>query len=259
MWELGQYVPGDSFLHRLDPRTKLVSMLLYGLTLLLAPTWQILFLAGLPLLPLLGAAGLPWGHVWAQLKPLIPFLLVIFLFQAFYTPGEVVAAVGPWAISREGLDYGLLALGRVVFLLLAATLLTAITDTLALGYALEWFFWPAERWGVPAGELALMLTLALRFIPTLMEEGERILRAQIARGAKLRATPLHLLPFLIPLFVSAFRRAETLALAMEARGYRGSRGRTRMREYRFQFLDYLFLLGIWSLTAWILYLRFKGC
>ncbi|CEP68012.1 ABC/ECF transporter, transmembrane component [Moorella glycerini] len=256
--ELGQYIPGTSSIHHLDPRSKLLGLLLYGIALLAAPTGMAASLTGATILPVIILAGLPPAFIWRQLRPLIVFLLIIFIFQVAFTPGEVMAAVGPVRITREGLNYGLLALARVFFLVLAAAVLMATTDPLALADGLERLLRPGQRLGLPAGELALMLTLALRFVPTLLEEAERIMRAQVARGATFQGSKIkNLMPLVIPLFVSAFRRAEGLAEAMEARAYRGSQGRTRMRELHFKAADYLFLLLAGLLAAGSAYYRLR--
>jgi len=254
--ELGQYIPGKSYIHRLDPRAKLLGLLLYGAALLLAPTGAAASLSGAVILPVVILAGLPPAYIWRQLRPLVIFMAIIFFFQAALTPGQVVAAAGPLLLTREGLNYGIMALARVFFLVLAASLITATTDPLALADGLERLLRPGQRIGLPAGELALMLTLALRFVPTLLAEAERIMRAQVARGASFRGYQVkNLMPLVIPLFVSAFRRAENLAEAMEARAYQGGRGRTRMRELHFRAPDYLFFFLAVSLVAGVVYYR----
>jgi energy-coupling factor transport system permease protein len=256
--ELGQYVPGASSIHRLDPRSKLAGLVLYGIALLTAPTGIAASLAGATIIPVIILAGVPPAFIWRQLKPLVVFLVIIFIFQAALTPGQVIAGVGPVGVTREGLNYGLLALARVFFLVLAASVLMATTDPLALADGLERLLRPGQVLGLPAGELALMLTLALRFVPTLLEEAERIRRAQVARGATFRGSNIkNLMPLIIPLFISAFRRAEGLAEAMEARAYRGSQGRTRMRELHFRAADYLFLLLAGLLAAGSAYYRLR--
>lgn len=258
-FELGQYVPGNSAIHRLDPRAKLLGLFLYGLALLAAPTGGAAILAGSVALPLVLAAGLSPSFIWRQLRPLVIFLALIFFLQLVTTPGTILMHLGPVPLTREGLNLGFLALARVFFLVLAAVLLTATTDPLALADGLERLLAPGQRVGLPSEELALMLTLALRFVPTLLEEAERIMRAQIARGASFRGLQLkNLLPLVIPLFVSAFRRAEGLAEAMEARAYQAGKGRTRMRELNFTATDFVFLLLAGVLAAGSLYYRLKS-
>ncbi|WP_258358879.1 energy-coupling factor transporter transmembrane component T family protein [Moorella sulfitireducens] len=256
MVELGQYIPGTSCIHYLDPRAKLLGLFFYGLALLLAPTGITASLTGAAILPVIVLAGLAPSFIWRQLKPLLVFLVIIFFLQVALTPGEIIAAIGPLRITREGLDYGIMALARVFFLIVAASVLMATTDPLALADGLERLLRPGQRFGLPSVELALMLTLALRFVPTLLEEAERIMRAQVARGATFRGSQVkNLMPLIIPLFISAFRRAEGLAEAMEARAYRGGKGRTRMRELHFKPADYIFLLLAVLLVAGTAYYR----
>jgi len=248
--ELGQYIPGTSAIHRLDPRIKLLSLFLYGVAILLAPTSTAAFIVGSIIFPLIVLAGLAPAFIWRQMRPLLFFMVIVFVFQAVLTPGVTLVYVGPVGITREGLNLGLMALARVFYLVLAAALLTATTDPLSLADGLEKLLRPGQKVGLPAQELALMLTLALRFIPTMLEEAERIMRAQMARGANFRGSKIkNLMPLIIPLFVSAFRRAEGLAEAMEARAYRGGKGRTRMRELNLKKADYFFFLMAIVLVA----------
>lgn len=253
--ELGQYIPGKSVVHRLDPRTKLISLFLYGIAILLAPTGIAAALTGATIIPLIGLAGLVPSFIWRQVRPLLIFMLIVFVLQAALTPGETVAKIGPLVITREGLDLGIIALARVFFLVLAAALLTATTEPLSLADGLEKLLFPGQRIGIPVQELALMFTLALRFVPTMLEEAGRIMRAQMARGAVFRGSKIkNLIPLIIPLFVSAFRRAEGLAEAMEARAYQGGRGRTHLRELRMYKVDYLFLiLAVTLVTGSLIY------
>lgn len=245
-FELGRYLPGESLIHRLDPRSKILGLLLYGLALLLAPGPGSLLTVGT--LSLIGAAlaRLSWRYLWSQLRPLAIFLLVVLLMQAALTPGPPAASLGPVSFTREGLNLGLMAAGRVIFLLIAAALLTATTSPLSLAQGLQGLLSPGIIFKLPVEELTLMLTLAIRFIPTLVEEAERIMRAQAARGFSLERRSLwkqgkSLLPLLIPLFVGTLKRAEDLAQAMEARGYQGGRKRTSWRQLKMAWRDYLFL------------------
>ncbi|NLW07828.1 MAG: energy-coupling factor transporter transmembrane protein EcfT [Clostridia bacterium] len=243
VFELGQYMPGNSAIHRLDPRTKLLSLFFYGVAILLAPNATAALISGSVIFPLIIVAGLRLAFIWRQLRPLLIFMTIVFAFQAVLTPGEALAAVGPAIITREGLNLGLMALARVFYLVLAAALLTATTDPLSLADGLEKLLRPGTRLGLPSQELALMLTLALRFVPTMLEEAERIMRAQMARGASFKGLKVkNLMPLIIPLFISAFRRAEALAEAMEARAYQGGKGRTRMRELALRPADYIFFI-----------------
>ncbi|MGB9661567.1 MAG: energy-coupling factor transporter transmembrane component T family protein [Moorellaceae bacterium] len=259
--DLGRYVPGNGWFHRLDPRGKILGLFLYGLSLLLVP--EPVHLLALGVLSLIGwaLAGLPWRHLWAQLGPLWFFLLVVLAMQATFTPGTPMVEIGPLSLTWEGLHLGLIATGRVIFLLAGAALLTATTTPLSLTQGLQSLLRPAARLRLPVEELTLMLTLALRFVPTLAEEAERIMRAQAARGFSLERRGLlrqgkNLLPLLIPLFVSTLKRAEDLAQAMEARGYQGGKKRTLRRQLKMAGIDYLFValnvlvLGLAAVWHW---------
>lgn len=248
--ELGQFIPGNSIVHGLDPRVKLLSLFLYGVAILLAPTGIAAVLVGCAIIPLIGLAGIQASFIWHQLRPLLIFMVIIFAVQVLLTPGETVFTIGFVQVTGEGLNLGLMALARVFFLVMAASLLTATTDPLSLSDGLEKLLMPGRRIGLPAQELALMLTLALRFVPTMLEEAERIMRAQMARGASFKGRKIiNLMPLIIPLFISAFRRAEGLAEAMEARAYQGGKTRTRMRELQLKRKDYIFFLLTVILTA----------
>ncbi|MDK2821178.1 MAG: energy-coupling factor transport system permease protein [Clostridia bacterium] len=232
-------------------------MFIYAIALLIAPTGAAALVVGLIILLPIIAARLELIFIWRQLRPLIIFLFFVFIFQAVFTPGSTLAFIGPVKITYEGVNLGLLAFVRVVFLVLAATVLTATTAPMSVADGLERLLSPGEKLGLPAHELALMLTLALRFVPTLMGEAERIIKAQMARGASFRGTQIkNLLPLIIPLFISAFRRAEALAEAMESRAYHGGKGRTRMRELKLKTADFLFLVITIFLLAGSLYYRY---
>ncbi|PZN09177.1 energy-coupling factor transporter transmembrane protein EcfT [Thermaerobacter sp. FW80] len=233
---LGQYVPGDSPLHRLDPRTKVVLLAAYSLVLFLVRQWAAYgVLAGF----VLGAAvlaRLPLAGVLGGMRPMLWLVGLTLVLNLVAVPGDPLLTLGPLVATQQGLELGLRLAVRLLLLVTAAALLTLTTSPIALTDGLEALLRPLGR-RVPAHELAMMMTIALRFIPTLAEEAERIMKAQMARGAQFhRGGPLRrlraLVPLLVPLFVGAFRRADELALAMEARGYRGGAGRTRYRELR---------------------------
>ena len=245
---IGQHVPGDSFLHRLDPRTKM-GMVAGFVVLMFAVNTGWGYAAGAALLA--GgvlASRLSPGWVLRSLKPVLVLVLLSVLFNAFGSPGEALWRWGPLTLTREGLERAVMVGARLLLLVASASLLTLTTSPIDLTDALERILAPARRLGVPAHELAMMMTIALRFIPTLIEEADRIMKAQMARGAAFgRGSPLEraksLLPILVPLFVGAFRRADELALAMEARAYRGGVGRTRLRQLRMRPADYATLAG----------------
>lgn len=259
---IGQYFPGDSFIHRLDPRTKITGVLavIAAVFLLEQPLSYGCFLAFL--LAVVGASRLPASLVLRSLKPLWPILLLTVLIHAFSGQGAVLAAWGPFVLTDGGLAQGARMAGRLALLIVASSLLTFTTSPIALTDGLERLLRPGRRLGLPAHELAMMMTIALRFIPTLLEETQRIMKAQEARGVDFSSGSFvrrakNLVPILVPLFISAFRRADELATAMEARCYRGGEGRTRLHQLRYGRGDalaaallVLLLLGLAGLRWW---------
>ncbi|MCS7172799.1 MAG: energy-coupling factor transporter transmembrane protein EcfT [Armatimonadetes bacterium] len=242
---IGQYIPRDSPVHRLDPRTKLLATTVFMVALFLVRGfWGFAVFAAF-LGATLALAQIPIGFALRSLRPVLLLLLLALVLQLFFgTPegGTVLVRLGPLVATREGLVQGLFVTARLVLLIVGTSLLTYTTSPVAIADGLERLLNPFRRVGVPAHELAMMMTIALRFIPTLVEETEKIIKAQTSRGADFESGgPLRraraLLPVLIPLFVSAFRRAEELALAMEARCYRGGEGRTRMKQLRYTSRD----------------------
>lgn len=260
---VGQYFPGDSALHRLDPRTKILGVLILSVAIFLPKAWPgYALMAALVLFAIL-LAQVPIQFILRGLKPILIFLGITVVFNAFLTPGEPVFYVGPWDVTREGLVLSATAASRLIMLVIIASLLTLTTSPIRLTDGFERLLRPLAPLGVPAHELALMLTIALRFIPTLADEADRIMRAQAARGADFQsgnamARVRALIPVMVPLFVAAFRRADELATAMEARGYRGGHGRTKMKELAFGARDLLALLVLTALVAGVITLRVTG-
>lgn len=246
---IGRYIPGDSPLHRLDPRIKLLGVLLLSITIFLAKSpvaygVQLAFVAAL-----VAISRTSLRLLWRGLKPVLIFLLISALFNAFFTAGQPLLQLGSFTITREGTLLSGIAFYRVITLVVVASLLTLTTSPLRLTDGLERLLRPFKRIGLPAEEIALMMTIALRFIPTLIDEADRIIKAQAARGADVTSRNLAqrikgMVPILVPLFVSAFRRAEELATAMEARGYRGGDGRTRMKELAYSWRDGVALVAL---------------
>jgi len=254
---VGQYLPADSPLHRLDPRGKLIVSLTFAIVLFLVDEWVGLGVLGLGLLTAVVVARTPLIYLWRGLRPLLMLLLLTFFFQALSYPGTPVLELGPLVITGEGLSQGGFLTLRLAFLLVGGTMLTLTTSPVAITDGIEWLLSPLRRIGVPSAEIALMMTIALRFIPTLLRELEQLLKAQRARGADLRSRNprkwIHvLIPLVVPLFVLSFRRADDLAVAMTSRCYRGGEGRTRYREMAFAIGDVVFLLlvCVWLVTAW---------
>ena len=261
---LGQYFPGDTVVHRLDPRTKLLLTIVYIAALFTANTW-----AGYALVFLALAAVTALGHIPPRamlrgLKPLIFIIVFTGVLNLFFTTGN--RYIFQWhflKISDTGLRNAIAMILRVTLLVAGTFLLTYTTSPLSITDGLEMLLSPLKKLKVPVYELSLMMSIALRFIPTLIEETDRIMSAQKARGADLETGSLlqrarALLPLLIPLFVSAFRRADELATAMECRCYNGGQGRTRMKTLRMARRDLAaFFLGA-CLLAGVVLLRRAG-
>ncbi|GGE20747.1 energy-coupling factor transporter transmembrane protein EcfT [Marinithermofilum abyssi] len=258
---LGQYIPTGSVLHRLDPRTKLLFVFGYMFVVFLAQdALAYLFLT------VIAAGGvwlsrIPLPMIFRGLKPILWLIaLTALLHLGFTKGGDLLLQWGPVTVYEEGVrQAGWMSL-RFLLLVVMGTLLTLTTSPIDLTDGLERLLKPLEKLRVPAHELALMMSIALRFLPALWEETEKIIKAQQARGADFETGNLFqraksYIPVIIPLFVSAFRRAEELALAMEARCYRGGKGRTRIRQLQFAPRDWGMLVLLAGLTGVLLWLR----
>ena len=261
---LGQFVPGDSAVHRLDPRTKILAMIAYIVLVFLVQSMAAFAVPFLFVALALLLSGVPLSYVWSSLKPMRWLIAFMFLINLFFTQGERV--LFSWWIVRvtaEGVRQAVFISLRLILLVAGTSLLTLTTSPIALTDGLERLLKPLARIRFPAHELAMMMTIALRFIPTLLEETDRIRKAQMARGADFESGGLiararAMVPILVPLFVSAFRRADELAMAMESRCDHGGEGRTRMREPRLARRDLyaagtvaLFLAAVPVLQIWI--------
>lgn len=232
---LGQYFPGKSPLHLLDSRTKIICTVLFISGVFLAENYLAYAVVSAFTIVTILLTALPIRMVLKSVRPLWMIILLTVLVHFFNTPGQVAFNVGPFAATHEGIRQGAFMSLRLVLLIIVSSLLTFTTSPIALTDGLERLLNPFKRLGLPAHELAMMMTIALRFIPTLLEETDRIMKAQMARGADFSSGNIlkrakNMVPLLVPLFVSAFRRADDLATAMEARCYRGGDNRTRMKE-----------------------------
>lgn len=242
---IGQYIPADSPVHRLDPRTKITAVTLLMVIIFVVRDFVGYALLTAFLLTVIALSRIPVSHVLRGLRPigfLLALTLVLNVFFSGIEGGDVMFRLGPLVATRQAVVRALFIGYRLIALVVATSLLTFTTSPVELTDGLERLLRPFRRIGVPSHELAMMMTIALRFIPTLLEETEKIIKAQMARGAEFeRGNVLRraraLVPVLVPLFVSAFRRADELALAMEARCYRGGDKRTRMKELRFAARD----------------------
>ncbi len=232
---MGQYYPVDSPVHRLDPRVKLILTILLIVIVFMAGTISFYAVILLAIWGIARVARIPFRMLLKGLKPLRLIILVTFLLNVFFTPGEdVLLSFWVIRITREALSQAVFYSLRLAFLVMGTSLLTLTTSPVALSDAMEILMGPLKKIHFPAHELAMMMTIALRFIPTLLEETDKIKKAQMARGAdfesgNLLARARAMVPLLVPLFVSAFRRAGDLAMAMESRCYHGGEGRTRLR------------------------------
>lgn len=258
---IGQYYPGRSRLHRLDPRSKLIFVFLYVIFIFFANNAASLLWMGSVAFGALLLSRIPFAVVFRGMKSVLWLLLLLALMHLFLTrEGPVVAEWGWLTIYREGARQAVLVTFRLFFLILFSSLLTYTTRPMDLTFGLEKLLSPLKRFRVPVGELSLMMSIALRFIPTLLEETDKIKKAQMARGADFESRHLasrvrSLLPLLVPLFVSSFHRAEELAMAMEARGYRGEEGRTRFRRLSMGPGDWFLLLAAIPLYLVLFLLR----
>ena len=234
---LGQYFPGNSLLHRMDARVKIVLLFFYIVGIFLFDNNWCYLMNTMLALVLVGVSRISHRVVLKAIKPLWWILLLTFIIQLFSVPGEVLMKIWIFDLTYEGLEKGFFISLRLILLIGVSSLLMFTTSPLMLTDALEALFKPLKKVGFPAHELAMMMTIALRFIPTLMEETDKIMKAQKSRGSdigegNLIAKAKSMIPILVPLFISAFRRADELAMAMEARSYRGGEGRTRMKAMR---------------------------
>lgn len=261
---LGQYYPGNSFIHRLDPRTKILVTLLFIIAIFLAKSAVgYCTVAALTLFVIL-ISGLPVMMVLKSLKPLMVIIVLTVGIHMFFGPGEVILFKWKFiSITEEGMQMGVKMGVRLILLLLFSSVLTFTTSPIVLTDGIESLLRPFKKLGVPAHELAMMMTIALRFIPTLLGETDRIMKAQTARGARLTEGNIlqkakNMIPILVPLFISAFRRADDLAIAMEARCYRGGEGRTRLHQLSYGSRDYVAFVWIILVLAGMGILRYGG-
>ena len=258
---LGQYYPGNSFIHRLDPRTKILSTLLLIVAVFLANTAIGYAALCAMVLFIILVSCLPFMLVLKSVKPLLFIIVLTLVLHAVMGQGEHVLYQWKFIkVTEEGLQLGVQMAMRLILLLMISSILTFTTSPIVLTDGIEALLRPFRVFGVPAHELAMMMTIALRFIPTLMEETDRIIKAQTARGADFSGGNLlvrakNMLPILVPLFISAFRRADDLAVAMEARCYRGGEGRTRMHQLTYRSGDVMAFVFAFAMIGLLAFLR----
>lgn len=245
---LGQYIPGDTLIHRLDPRVKLILVIFYMITLFMIDNIILYIPLFLFVYLVVKLANLSFLKILKSLKSIIFILLFTTIIHIFSTPGRELVNVWKLTITYEGVQRALYIGIRLIMLVIGTSYLTLTTSTTKLTDGLEELMSPLKIIGFPAHELAMMISIALRFIPTLFDEANKIRKAQLARGAEFDSGNIlkkakAMIPLLVPLFINSFRRASELAIAMEARGYRGSKGRTRLNPLAMNKTDWIVLIG----------------
>ncbi len=261
---LGQYYPADSVIHRLDPRTKLVGTIIFLVSLFLFPGFSGYVIATFVLAAVIKMSKVPFSFMVRGMRPILFILLITLCFHIFLTPGEILVQWWIFRVTKEGI-YQAARMGiRLTYLVIGSSVMTLTTTPNQLTDGLERLLGPLKKIHVPVHEISMMMSIALRFIPILMEETEKIMKAQIARGADFESGNLikkvkSMVPLLVPLFVSAFRRANDLAMAMEARCYHGGEGRTQMKPLVYAKRDYVaYVLILIYLAISILWLVMGG-
>ena len=241
---LGQYFPGDSCIHRLDARIKIMATLMFIVELFIVDNFIGFLIAAVALGIIIGLSKVPVSFIVRGLKPIMIILVFTFALNMFMVDGRILWQWGFLKISAEGLEIAVFMAIRLVLLLMGSSMLTLCTRPIALTDGIEKLLSPFEKIGLPAHDIAMMMTIALRFIPTLLEEADKIMKAQQARGADFESGGLikkakSLIPLLVPLLISAIKRALDLATAMEARCYNGGDGRTKMKPLKYKKIDFV--------------------
>ena len=251
---IGQYYPVNSVLHRLDPRVKLVSTLIYIVSLFVFDSIIGYVIAAIFLASMIKLSQVPFRFMVKGLKPVVVLLCITLFFNLIFTPGEAVLSIWIITVTREGIQLAVRMGIRLVFLVIGASLMTLTTTPNQLTDGLERLLKPLNHIHVPVHEISMIMSIALRFIPILLDETDKIMKAQTARGADFESGGLvrkvkAMVPLLVPLFISAFRRANDLAMAMEARCYHGGEGRTQMKPLIYQKRDYVAYGIVWAYLA----------
>ncbi|WP_108671988.1 energy-coupling factor transporter transmembrane component T family protein [Peribacillus acanthi] len=257
----GRYVPSESVIHRLDPRSKLLLVFFFVCIVFLANNAVTYGILGIFTIIILLLSKIPLRFLINGLKPILWLILFTFLLHVFFTKeGELLYKFGWLEIYAGGIRQGIFISMRFTFLILVTSLLTLTTTPISITDGMEQLLNPLKKWKLPVHELALMMSISLRFIPTLMQETDKIMKAQAARGVDFTSGPIKervqsIVPLLVPLFVNSFKRAEELAIAMEARGYRGGEGRTKYRLLQWGRNDSILLISMLILAALLILMR----
>jgi len=251
---LGQYYPGGSWIHRLDPRVKIIATLLYIIELFIVDDFIGFGIAFVGLAGVIAVSKVPISFILRGLKPVFLIIAFTFLINMFMIKGEILVSFWIFEISKEGLRTAVFMAVRLILLIIGSSLLTLTTKPISLTDGIEALLTPFKKIGVPAHDLAMMMTIALRFIPTLLEETDKIMKAQQARGADFESVNIMqrlkaLIPILVPLFISAFRIAHDLAMAMESRCYGSNIKRTRMNGMKLCSRDFTASLMLLAFLA----------
>lgn len=261
---IGQYIPGDSVLHKMDPRTKIILTIIYITTILFISKYLLFFMIALFTLLIIITSAVPVYYTLKGLKPVLFIVLFAAIVNIFFGSAKStpIFQFGFLKVTWEGLNITAVMTLRITLLMVGASLLTLTTTPILLTDGLEKLLNPMKLIKVPVHEISMMMTIALRFIPTLLEESDKIMIAQASRGADFESGNIikrarSFVPILVPLFVSAFRRADELATAMESRCYRGSEGRTRMKQLYFTNIDFVAAPVMILFSLGIIYLQIK--
>ncbi|EFI42642.1 MULTISPECIES: energy-coupling factor transporter transmembrane protein EcfT [Peptoniphilus] len=239
---VGQYYPSNSVIHKLDPRTKIIVMLLFIVGIFFVNSYTPYLLVGAYLFMVIKLSHVPFSMVLRGVKPLKWILIITFVVNVLFMPGDILYKIGFIKITSQGIHMAIKMAIRLMLLVMGTSMLTFTTSPIEMTDGIEELLKPMKKIGVPAHEIAMMMTIALRFIPTLVEETDKIMKAQMARGADFESGNVlnrakNLVPLLVPLFINSFRRADELATAMEARCYRGGEGRTKFKELSYKKID----------------------
>ena len=243
---IGQYLPFDTFMHRLDPRVKLIGVFAYIITIFFVDDFISFIPFAILLIAMLYTAKIPIKNVFKSLRPLLFIIIITAIINLFTAPGNTLVSFGKLTITDQGVYRTIFTIIRLVLIILTTSMLTYTTSPMELTDGLEKLFSPLKRFGFPAGELAMMISISLRFIPTLFDEANKIRMAQMARGADFESGNIFnrakaMIPLLVPLFINSFKRSDELATAMEARMYRIGEDRTKLNEIFMDRTDYLTL------------------
>jgi len=257
---IGQYIPGNSPLHRADPRVKIIMTIVYMVLVFLVTSFYGFAMVSLFTLLVIAISNIPFKFTFKGLKPVIFIVVFTAIINILTIRGTIIFEYKFIHISQEGIITAAKMAIRLILLVMGASLLTLTTTPIALTDGIESLLKPLRKIGVPSHEIAMMMSIALRFIPTLLDETDKIIKAQAARGADFDTGGImqkakSFIPVLVPLFISAFRRAEELATAMEARCYRGSEGRTIMKQLKLGMTDLYIVIIMALFTAALIYLQ----